>query len=276
MTKVSLAHYQQLFCDGLLSPSVTSGSEQLHALIQPQLGQSSAVQEIELRVAIYRNNVLHSLRSALGDLYPVVKRLIGDDCFNLIAVEFIRCQPPTSPALLYYGHGLIDYLKRHDSVAGLSYLADVAQLEYAHHIAFHSRDIDALNIAKLATVAPEVLGELVFKVHPSVSLIQSPWAVDTIWHEHIKPQPEPLDIDALGQGNIVVYRQGFDIKIVNLEISCFCLLQQLIQGNTISQAWLTTQLYCRDAKVALDDDELSAMLGYLLNLGVFYDYTLEN
>jgi len=274
MTKLSLAQYQSQFCEHLLSAELGPQSDAFLALLEPQFGQQTATQECEFRFGIYRNNVMHSLRSALGELYPVVKRLIGDDCFNLIAVEFIRQQPPKNPTLLFYGDEFIRFIAQHRAVADLGYLVDVAKLEYAHHLAFHSKDKDALDVNKLATIAPDKLGDVVFDMHPSATLIHSPWAVDGIWHENIKAQPGSLDIDALGQATVLVYRAGLDIQIVSLEVGCYTLLTQLNDGHSINQAWLNTQQLTLEGGATLDSDELSPMLGYLLGLGVFVDYKI--
>ena len=265
MANVSLADYQAQFYANLLSEEVGDEGLSFLALMEIQFGKASADKESRLRLDIYRNNVLHSLRSALGDLYPVVKRLIGNNCFNLIAVEFIREKPPSDPALLFYGEEFIDYLSQHQSVAHLNYLPDVARLEFAHHIAFHSADVMPLDIGELAGVAPESLGELVFEAHPSVSLLKSPWPVDAIWHENIKEQPSVLDLGTLGAANVLVYRLNFDIQIVSLDENCFNFLSQLLNGQTINHAWHHAMANGK----GLENSELSPMLGYLLNLGVF-------
>lgn len=276
MTKLSLADYQTQFCQNLLSEEVGEGSHSFLALMETKFGMETADKEARLRLDIYRNNVLHSLRCALGDLYPVVKRLIGCDCFNLIAVDFIRKQPPNNPALLFYGEEFIDYLSEHASVAHLEYLSDVARLEFSHHVAFHCEDIAPLEIAKLAAVDPNKLGELTFESHPSVSLFRSKWAIDAIWHENIKESPATLDISQLGGAYILIYRQGFDIQIVNLDEHCFVFLSQLKVGKTINHAWLYSKQYANSNGVELEDTELSPMLGYLLNLGVFSDCAIQN
>lgn len=47
---------------------------------------------------IYRNNVFYSLGQALGDIYPVIKALVGDEFFGAMAREFVRAGPRRSGA----------------------------------------------------------------------------------------------------------------------------------------------------------------------------------
>jgi hypothetical protein len=41
------------------------------------------------RIQVYRNNMLAILGGALESLYPVVRRLIGSDCFGALAKRYV-------------------------------------------------------------------------------------------------------------------------------------------------------------------------------------------
>lgn len=274
MARLSLAEYQALFSRHLLEAKLDENSLRFLGQIEPQF-TGDTEQEARLRLGIYRNNVIFSLRSALGDLYPVIKRLIGDDCFNAIAVEFIRLQPPSEPALVFYGKGLIDFLSSHTSVQELPYLKDVARLEYAHHVAFNSEDVAELAMSKLSTVAAEQLGQLCLIVQPSVHTIQSIWPIATIWHENLKEQPQEIALSEQAAEYVLVYRRQMNMQVVNLDPNCFSFLTALMQGQTINQAWFNTKQQAKELQLDLADDELSPMLGYLLGLGIFNDCVLK-
>ena len=62
------------------------------------------------RFGVYRNNVIVSLVGALGDTFPVVRRLVGDDFFDAMAGVHVRAHPPASPVLAHYGAGFADWL----------------------------------------------------------------------------------------------------------------------------------------------------------------------
>jgi len=274
MAKLSLAEYQAQFSQHLLSPHLNGESKEFLQLLVPRFGCETAELEAGLRLGIYRNNVMHSLSSALAGLYPVVKRLIGDECFNGVARDFIRDLPPSNPALLFYGKQFIEYLGEQQSLNHLSFLPDVARLEFADHCAFHGADIVPLAIAKLGEFEPSRLADLTFTCHPSLTLIESRWPIDTIWHENQKQQPETVDLAQSAAAFVLVYREQLTVQVVSLNEHCYQFLMALLAGDCIGVAWQKTSDYANENDQLLDDGELSPMLGYLFNLGVFTHCTL--
>ena len=83
------------------------------------------------RLAVYRNNVRHALLSVLDAAFPVVRELIGADCFSATTLAFIAQRPPHVPALYAYGGELPGFLADFAPLAELPWLADVARLEWA-------------------------------------------------------------------------------------------------------------------------------------------------
>ncbi len=273
VSKLTLAQYQALFCQDLLSQSLLAENGDNNSnLLLSQI--KSSQQQAQDRVAIYRNNVLHSISAALGDLYPVVKRLIGDDCFNGAAVEFVRQLPPNDPVLLYYGETFIEFIAQFPACKNIAFIKDIAMLEYHYNRAFHSEDTPSFDLSELATIAPEQLGELSFTCHQSLTLFQSAWPVQNIWYENLKDEPELIDLDKSIGSNIFIYRQLMTVQVINMDAHCYQFLKQLSAGATINTAWQITSQHAVEQGDTLDDEELSPMLGYLLNLQLFTHFQL--
>lgn len=275
MNTPNIKEFQLMMDENLLSTNLSSSSEDLMALFGNKLSKTEANDEAKLRLAIYRNNVIHSLSSALGDLYPVIKKLIGDDCFNAAAIEFVRIQPPQHAALLHYGKSFNEFIIKFEACKHLNFLSDVATLEFEYNQAYHSADIQSFDPQTLSAIAPEQLGELRFSCHPSLSLIPSIWPIDDIWHENQKEQPELIDLDHANGVHLLIYRLGLVVQLVNLDENCFIFLQHLKQGMTINQAWLETINQAELSQRQLEPEELSGMLGYLFSLEVFTAFNLS-
>ncbi|MEQ9639847.1 MAG: DNA-binding domain-containing protein [Alphaproteobacteria bacterium] len=132
------------------------------------------------RFAVYRNNLHHGLGQALGEAYPVVRRLVGDDFFKATARLFIAAVPPRQRSLALYGDGFADFLDGFEPAQAVPYLADVARLERAW--------LESLHAADAAPLAPETLADLDealattrFEAHPAARLIHSEHPVVSIW-----------------------------------------------------------------------------------------------
>jgi len=144
------------------------------------------------RLQIYRHHVLVTLTEALVATFPVVCRLVDRRFFGYAADQYVRKHPPVSPCLFEYGESFADFLATFPACGHLQYLADVARLEWAIHRAVHADDAGILDPTRLAEVAREQVGQIGLALHPSVSLLISPFPVDRIWRAN---QPD-ADSDA--------------------------------------------------------------------------------
>src|SRR3954470_13628944 len=80
------------------------------------------------RFGVYRNNIVASLTGALKDIFPVVRRIVGEDFFHAMAREYLKGTRPASPILLHFGGSLPDFIAGFEPASSLLYLADVARI----------------------------------------------------------------------------------------------------------------------------------------------------
>jgi hypothetical protein len=73
--------------------------------------------------------VLKSLIDALEANYPTVAQLVGREWFRACAAEYVRTQPPRSPALVLYGETFPFFLSQFPPAAELAYLPEVARID---------------------------------------------------------------------------------------------------------------------------------------------------
>ena len=275
MNKPNLQQFQSLMEHSLLSDNVDNDCHQLMSLFAPKGELSDAQDEAKLRLAIYRNNVMHSLTTALADLYPVIKKLVGEACFKGAAIEFVRRYPPKRAALLHYGEKFSEFIGKYPPCENLPFLADIAQLEFNYNQAYHQADSDILDPQQLASVAPEQLGEVRFTCVGSLALLSSPWPIDEIWRQNQQEEQQVINLDDCQAANLAIFREGYNVQIVNLEENCFYLLQQLSLNKTIGEAWQATQEDASNAQRELDESELGAMLGYLFSLEILSAFKIN-
>ena len=159
------------------------------------------------RLAIYRHHVSATLTEALETTYPVVVRLVDRRFFAYAAAQFIRRHPPAGPCLFEYGESLADFLATFPASRHLAYLPDVARLEWALNHALHAEDAATFDPGWLAALRPDEVGGVRLRLHPSVSLLESPWPIDRIWRAN-QPGSNPDATVSLDQGGarLEVYR----------------------------------------------------------------------
>ena len=224
----------------------------------------------EAALNIYRNNVMVSLTRALGDQYPAVKNLVGEQFFNALARDYVLAFPPREPALTFYGAGMAEFIREHQACRALPWLGDVANLEYCRQEVLHAADEPVLLPAHLAAIAPEQLANLRLQLRQSVQLFQSSWPVDKICAEALGDNPQKVNLENSTTSFMLVYRDGLAVDVSSLPEVSWEFLRMLAGDITLAQAWEKLQ-----RSFALADDRLAPLLSQVLALGVFASFTLS-
>jgi hypothetical protein len=180
-------------------------------------------QALVKRFAIYQNNVFFSFTEALSDLYPVIKKLVGEDFFNGAANVYIRKHPPSQAAMVYFGSSFPEFLRSFEHTASMPYLVDIAELELKHHQAYHAADIVAMSADDFTKIEPEKVGELKLALHPSLSLLSSPYPIFSIWQsnqdeessDNASTNNESINLDE--PQSVIIVRHEYERKVFHVD-----------------------------------------------------------
>ena len=189
------------------------------------------------RVKVYWNHVFTSLTEALEATFPVVCRLVDRRFFGFAADRYVRRHPPAGPCLYEYGATFPEFLRSFPPCAGHSYLADVAQLEWAMNAALHAEDVPPIAPAALGAAPTEDVKRLVVRTDPSASWLRSPWPVDRIWQAN-QPGADPearVDL-AEGGAHLEIRRREDVVTVRRLERPEFAFRAALGAGATLETA----------------------------------------
>lgn len=215
----------------------------------------------ERRFGVYRNNVAIALTGALAARFPVCEQIVGAAFFTAMAHEFMRLHPPLSPLLLAYGDDFPAFVADFEPARELPYLPDVLMLEVARGRAYHAEDRAPLEASDLAAVAPERLGDVVLRPHPSLSVLRSAHPAVTIWAMN-SGETELAPIDDWCAEDALVVRPEMIVNIHRLPPGGASFVGSLAAGRTLAEA----------VAVATDDSpdfDLSANLAGILQAGAF-------
>ncbi len=198
------------------------------------------------RLTIYRGSILGGITTALMGIYPVCLKLVGEQFFTHMVAGYLRKYPSGSPDLGDYGAHLGDYLdefiKSHDSTQHLVYLPDSARLEWLWHKAFNASDVESTqsqyqSLEELALVEVEQQGNIVFKLDPSIGVMESAYPVDDIWRLNQEDSDElaSVDLNVGGSCFIVQRNANFDMAISKLNPDEFRFLMAIYSGKSFAQ-----------------------------------------
>jgi hypothetical protein len=194
------------------------------------------------RFAVYRNNVVVSLIQALADGFPVVQQLVGDEFFAAMARVYAVAHPPRSPVLAEYGDGFADWIADFEPAASLPYLPDMARLERARVRAFHAADATPLAADALSRrlAAPQHLVQARLALQPSLGVVQSAWAVASLWAAHQGDDAAAIGAVRLDEAeSALVLREGDDVIVLPVPLTSAAFIQALAAGGALREAAAT-------------------------------------
>jgi hypothetical protein len=212
------------------------------ALLDPDLPCPSGLRvwngsDPAARLAVYRNNVLGALSTALADNFPVVQELVGSAFFRAMACAYARQAPPGVPMLARYGAGFAEFISRFEPARSLPYLADVARLEFARVQAHDAADAAPLpaEAVALALNCGARSGELQLALHPSLAVLSSPWAVVSLWAAH-QGVGNLATLDWAQPEEALVLRPALEVLVLRCPPGTACFANALAQGMSLGEA----------------------------------------
>ncbi|MGA9539932.1 MAG: DNA-binding domain-containing protein [Methyloceanibacter sp.] len=187
------------------------------------------------RFAVYRNNVYAGLINALAGRFPATAKLVGEEFFRAMAREYVEKSPPSSAVLLLYGADFSDFMGAFPPAFPVPYLADVARLEWAWHTAYHAADAEPLSQDALAALVARA-DDIALRLHPSLSVIRSPYPVVTIWELALRDgKDEPGRLQADGEDALVL-RPALQVTVRRLPRGGAAFVQELMEGKNLPVA----------------------------------------
>lgn len=193
--------------------------------------------DVTSRFAVYRNNVQGGLINVLAGNFPVVVQLVGRPFFETMAQVFIQKFPPDNPVMSTYGSQFASFIEQFDPARDVPYLADMARLERLCVYAFHAADASAVKLEVLARAhnTPASLDLLCLQLHHSVSTLDSPHAIVSIWTAHQRHRQNP-EFNTVPPQSALILRNGLRVQVFAISSASAEFVRSLHAGCTLALA----------------------------------------
>jgi len=218
-----IAALQSAFANGLFASTAPGGFR----------GDTSQTVE---RFSRYRDSLVATWEKSLAGAFPVVQRLVGDECFAAMSRDFGLAHPAATGDVNAYGAEFPEFVGRSSLGSDYPYFLDVARLEWAVQRAYYAADDIALLPQALLRLTPEALDSAEFKLRSACGLLDSPWAIADIWHAHQTlgdvVLSEALDVPSY----VLVCRPAWRPLVVALSAASHRFLQLLADGESFGDS----------------------------------------
>ena len=190
----------------------------------------------ERQLNIYQSSYIGGLLKALSEIYPVTCKILGETFFNAMCSRYIKQTPCHSIDINRYGESFADFASHFDPVSELVYLVDLIRLEWAWHRAYQTPDYSGQDFSPLLSMDSAQLASVYLLLPPSMTLLASPYPIDTIWtanqagnHSH-----KQIDLDT-GACRLVIWRKELDLHIDSINDSFFDFLIDIQNGAALME-----------------------------------------
>ncbi|MCI0744003.1 MAG: DNA-binding domain-containing protein [Verrucomicrobia subdivision 3 bacterium] len=214
------------------------------------------------RLAIYANAYHTRLIECVGEVFPMLKRVLGEEAFDGFAFGYLQDYPPRSYTLNELGRHFPRYLQetrpapddaQSEPARAVSsngkpavvenwpdFLIDLARLEWAIYEVFDGPGVEGqtlLHAADLLDVSPERWPQAQLQPVPCLQLLTTRFPVNDYYTALRKAKPdEAVPIPLPGESFVALTRRQFIVRRYNLSRTEFELLRAIKEELTIGQA----------------------------------------
>jgi hypothetical protein len=235
----SLADQQRWFARAVMTPESEAspiGAALVTSILTPgpQLGPLG-------RLEIYRRAYHLRLIECLLDDYPAVAATLGEEAFEELCRKYIAVHPSTDVSLNAYGRNMSDLCRTalkppfspvRSASGDLSFVADLAALEWAIVEVIHAATADPLTMTGLAEVPASRWADARLVATPAFRMLRFGYPVNQYFQafrEGSRPEVPPP-----ATSSVVVYRSGPTIWRMDLSEAAFDLLHALTSGQSLA------------------------------------------
>jgi len=194
-----------------------------HEVTKPHAGN------IDERMLIYGEAYFLRLIDILGEDFPALKAVLGDEDFQKLSVDYLDHCPSEHYSPRFLGARMPSYLEQIKQAD----LVELATFEWALTYSIDCEDADVLITDDLANVAEDKWGELSFSLHPSFSLMSFHWNAVEIRAAVNKEELVP-DLKQNGLTHHLVWRKGIKTCTRVLSEAEVWMLNAMSEGKTFA------------------------------------------
>lgn len=171
-----IKNFQNHFQTYIINSEKTASDD----IILNQIASSGSVTPIT-GLNIYYKAYRLRLIEILSSDFPKLKKMLGENEFETLAVEYIDNFPSKFSSVRHFGQDFPNFLKTHSEYRQKAYFAEMAAFEWILGDTLDAADASLETLGTLKSIAATEWHHLKLNFHPSFRTIQLFWNVPQIW-----------------------------------------------------------------------------------------------
>ena len=161
------------------------------ASAHPATVASAGVGSAEDRLKVYANAIRLRFLEVLGQDYPGVRALAGDDRFRRLGLAYVEAHPSHHPSIRWFGSHLSAFLRSTAPWREQPVLAEMAAFEWAKGELLDAADSPVVGVEDIALIPPDRWAGIRPRLKPAVRRLALEWNVPVVWKAIDGGDPPP-------------------------------------------------------------------------------------
>lgn len=203
------------------------------------------------RIAIYGNAYFARLVECLSDVFPVLRKVIGEEAFTTFAFDYLQKYPSRSYTLATLGENFTQYLRetrpattdpRENGRDGApdwpEFMIDLAQLEWTIADVFDGPGLERENTVSpslLSEIAPGRWADMRLRLSPALRLLEFRFPIND-YYTAARQNGDAVRMPAPATTYVAINRRDYVVRRHELNRSQYRLLSALKDGLTLGNA----------------------------------------
>lgn len=145
----------------------------------------------EERLDIYAQMYCARLLDALGEDFPRVAAVLGEERFRALGREYLRHVPSSHPSLRHLGARFPEFLLSQTETLVPQFVGDLARLEWARVTVFDAPDAEVLRLDDLQAIPADAWATIRFQVIPALEVLTCAWPIQRVWQDEDFTESDP-------------------------------------------------------------------------------------
>ena len=133
------------------------------------------------RLKVYADAIRLRFLEVLGQDYPGLHALAGDDGFRHLGLAYVAAHPSHHPSIRWFGAHLPAFLRSTAPWQEQPVLAEMAAFEWAKGELLDAPDSPVVGVEDIAAIAPDRWAGIRPRLKPAVRRIALEWNVPVVW-----------------------------------------------------------------------------------------------
>ena len=190
---------------------------------------------------VYHHNIFSVHHRSLVNDYPLVFSIIDDTTARRMVRAYVELSLPCTGSLEDWGGGFIPFIQRYESASQWPYLTEMAQFEWAKHIAYCAKEEPLLKPEDMRKLVDPNQKEISFHFQPSCQLMAFLHPLEQIIQRLQNDLKEPLS-DLKGTSYALILKHLGHVNVYWVSASLFVFINRLKEGQDIEVAFAAAQV----------------------------------